>query len=164
MAPRGLTTGKFVAGAIVATALIAGGFMYWLQVYAFYAPVLPQGRYAITLAPGPDQAADLVLDLTDFQGIDATSSPLRFRACFQVLTPKADVARTAQPYATPEPLLPPGWFDCFEAETIALALQAGTAHAYLGQRDIFPGVDRVVAVFDDGRGFAWHQLNETMKD
>ena len=44
MAPRGLTTGKFVAGAIVVTALVAGGLMYWLQVYAFYAPVQPQGR------------------------------------------------------------------------------------------------------------------------
>ena len=32
--------------------------------------------------------------------------------------------------------------------------------AYLAQADIHDGFDRVVAIFDDGRGFAWHQLNE----
>ena len=31
----------------------------------------------------------------------------------------------------------------------------------LGAADVAPGVDRVVAVFPDGRAFAWNQLNGT---
>jgi hypothetical protein len=36
--------------------------------------------------------------------------------------------------------------------------------AFLSQADISKGVDRVVAVFADGRAFAWHQLNDTYKE
>ncbi len=33
--------------------------------------------------------------------------------------------------------------------------------AFLGEKDIRDGgVDRVIAVYPDGRAFAWHQLNE----
>ncbi|MEM9853369.1 MAG: DUF6446 family protein, partial [Pseudomonadota bacterium] len=51
------------------------------------------------------------------------------------------------------------WFDCFDADVIGAALKDGTARAFLGQRDVIYGIDRVVAVFDDGRGYVWHQIN-----
>jgi hypothetical protein len=38
--------------------------------------------------------------------------------------------------------------------------KAGEALAFLSEPNIHPGVDRVVAVFPDGRAFAWHQLNQ----
>ena len=60
---------------------------------------------------------------------------------------------------TTEPLTAPGWFDCFDAVAIGEALEKGEAIAFLSQANIHPGVDRVVAVFPDGRAFAWHQLN-----
>jgi hypothetical protein len=34
----------------------------------------------------------------------------------------------------------------------------------LSEPEIHPGVDRVVAVFPDGRAFAWHQLNASLSD
>ena len=54
----------------------------------------------------------------------------------------------------------PHWFDCFDAEAIAEALDAGQALLFLGQKNIHFGVDRVVAIHTDGRGFVWHELNE----
>ena len=50
------------------------------------------------------------------------------------------------------------------AETVGKALENEQAIAYLAQANIHDGVDRVVAIFDDGRAFAWHQLNEKYKD
>ncbi len=52
----------------------------------------------------------------------------------------------------------PGWFDCFDANAIGEALERGEALAFLSQAEIAVGVDRVVAVFPDGRAYAWHQL------
>lgn len=42
---------------------------------------------------------------------------------------------------------------------LGAALESGEALAFLGQRDFIYGIDRVVAVLPDGRGFVWHQMN-----
>ena len=47
---------------------------------------------------------------------------------------------------------------------IGAALESGEALAFLSEPEIHPGVDRVVAVFPDGRAFAWHQLNDSPED
>jgi hypothetical protein len=31
--------------------------------------------------------------------------------------------------------------------------------AFLGERDVTYGIDRIVAVYPDGRAMAWHQIN-----
>ena len=46
------------------------------------------------------------------------------------------------------------------AESIDAALEAGSALAFLGQKNVHFGVDQIVAITDDGRGYIWHQLNE----
>jgi hypothetical protein len=56
------------------------------------------------------------------------------------------------------PLNAPAAFPCFDAAAIGAALESGEALAFLSEPEIHPGVDRVVAVFADGRAFAWHQL------
>jgi len=53
----------------------------------------------------------------------------------------------------------PRWFDCFDAGEIGRALEEGRAVAYLGASNDPYGVDRIVAVYPDGRAFAWTQLN-----
>ena len=53
----------------------------------------------------------------------------------------------------------PDWFDCFSSTEIGEALETGQALAFLGVENIEYGIDRVVAVLPDGRGFAWHQIN-----
>jgi hypothetical protein len=156
-------SGKLVAGAIVLTGLVAGIAMYWLQVYAYYSPVAFTPGAEITLVsltsnqPGP-------IAVRDIQGIDAQSSPLRFRACFTTPLTQATLTETYRLYDAPTPLTAPGWFDCFDADAIGEALERGEALAFLSQADISKGVDRVVAVFPDGRAFAWHQLNDTYKE
>ena len=95
-----------------------------------------------------------------FDGIDADSSPLRFRGCFTTTMSLAMLTETYETYEGATPLTAPGWFDCFDADQIGAALETGGAIAFLGERNIQDGVDRVVAIFPDGRGFAWHQLNE----
>ena len=44
-------------------------------------------------------------------------------------------------------------------QPIGEALETGEATAFLSEKNIHHGVDRVIAVFDDGRAYAWHQLN-----
>ena len=61
-------------------------------------------------------------------------------------------------HEAPTPLTAPGWFDCFDAGKIADALDSGEALAFLSQSAVAPQIDRVVAVFPDGRAYAWHQL------
>jgi hypothetical protein len=154
--------GKLVAGGIVLTGLVAGIAMYWLQVYAFYAPVSFTPGAEITLVPIDGTLPEAIV-VENIQGIDAGSSPLRFRACFTTPLTQATLTETYRLYDRPTPLTAPGWFDCFDADAIGEALKRGEALAFLSHSDIARGVDRVVAVFADGRAFAWHQLNDTYK-
>jgi hypothetical protein len=155
--------GKIVAGGIVLTGLVAGAAMYWLQVYAFYEPVLFQPGQEIVLTPIASDLPEAII-AEGITGIDASSSPLRFRACFSTPLTLATLTETYRLYESPTPLTAPGWFDCFDADAIGEALERGEALAFLSQADISKGVDRVVAVFPDGRAFAWHQLNDTYKE
>jgi hypothetical protein len=152
--------GKIIAGVLVLTALAAGAALYYVQVYAFYRPVevsAPAAVIRLTPLAGPSEP--ILVD--NFQGIDAESSPLRFRGCFTTPTSLATLTETYSEYETPTPLNAPGWFSCFDAARIGADLEAGAALAFMSEPDIHPGVDRVVAVYPDGRAFAWHQLNES---
>ena len=149
--------GKFLGIVLLATALVGGGAIYYLQVYHFYEEVdlASEGgevEMKITRADGR------VLDLAapGFQGIDADSSPIRFRACFDAALPQ-DAALA--PYEAAEPLNAPRWFACFDAQAIGAALEEGRARAYLGEKNIQYGIDRIIAVMEDGRAYAWHQIN-----
>ena len=55
------------------------------------------------------------------------------------------------------------WATCYDADPFGSDLEAGAATALLGRRDITRGVDRVVAIYPDGRAFAWHQVNGTLE-
>jgi hypothetical protein len=143
--------------AIHVTAVVAGAMMYYLQVYAFYRTLTPEEAGPIALTP-PDGAPE-PLAVADLRAIDSDSSPIRYRACFETAEPLATLAARYEPYPDPRPLTAPGWFDCFDAPAIGAALEAGEARAFLGVRDHSYGIDRVVAVLPDGRGFAWPQIN-----
>ena len=149
--------GKYVGGFIVLTAVFGGAAIYWLQEYAYYREVAFQPGQGISLTlVGGGVEPMLASEVT---GIDADSSPLRFRACFDTPTSLATLTETYQIYPNPVPTIAPTWFTCFDAETIGAALEAGEALAFLSQAAIAPGIDRVVAVFPDGRAYAWHQLS-----
>lgn len=156
-------TGKFAAGFIVVSAVVAGIAIYWLQVYAFYeqATFTPGQEITLTTIETGQPEAILAEDVT---GIDAESSPLRFRACFTTPMTQAMLSETYVAYDGAEPLVAPSWFDCFDAVEIGTALERGEALAFLSQANVHADVDRVVAVFPDGRAYAWTQLNPAAKD
>lgn len=133
--------------------------MYYFQVYGFYEPIEASSVDAeiqitnlVTQAPEPMLVAG-------FEGIDSESSPIRFRACFTTPMSNAMMTETFQTYLAAEPLVAPDWFACFDARTLGADIETGAATAYLGEANIIYGIDRVIAVYDDGRAYAWHQIN-----
>jgi len=142
--------GRIAAIVLVLAALLGGAGMYYLQVYGYYHRLEPQTGLIVEVPEGVTR-----LTVADFEGIDSDSSPLRYRACFQVPVAQMDLI----PYPAPRPLNAPRWFSCFDAAAIGADLQAGRAAAYLVEANFLFGFDRVMALYPDGRAVAWHQIN-----
>jgi Family of unknown function (DUF6446) len=149
---------RVVLGAILIVAAAAGAFLWYTAERAFYVPVAFQPGAEIRLVPLVSGQPEPIV-VSGIEGIDAESSPIKFRACFTTPLSLAMLTETYRMYERAEPLVAPRGFDCFDAEAIGRALETGEALAFLSEPDIHPGVDRVVAVFGDGRAFAWQQLN-----
>ena len=158
-----MNVGRLAAGFLVVIGALGGVAMWYLQVYAFYEPVAFQPGQEIRLTPIVSDQPEPIL-AEGVTGIDSESSPIRFRACFTKPLSLAMLSETYVTYEGAEPLVAPGWFDCFDAQAIGTALERGEALAFLSEAGIHHGVDRVVAVFPDGRAFAWHQLNDSPED
>ncbi|SFJ52084.1 DUF6446 family protein [Jannaschia pohangensis] len=149
--------GKAVVIALLLVAFGMGAGIWYAQTRGYYDPV--EGPVTLTLAS--DTGLNL-LPATDVQAIASTSSPLGFRACFAhdltLAEVTGDLATRAHPGAAPT--IAPPWFDCFDAEAIGALLASGTAQGFIAYPNVAYGVDRVVALTDDGRGWAWNELNE----
>lgn len=158
-----MNAGKVIVGAIVIVAAIAGGFLWYTAERAFYEPVAFQPGAEIKLVPLTSDQPEAIV-VSGVEGIDATSSPIKFRACFTTPLTLATLTETYREYPGAEPLVAPSGFDCFDAAAIGKALETGEALAFLSELNIHPGVDRVVAVFADGRAYAWNQLNAEFKE
>lgn len=156
--------GKFLAFVLIASSLLIGGGIYYAQVYAYYETVTlsdnPTTPFTtqILLTRRSDMTAQPIR-IANFEGIDATSSPLRFRGCFTIEQNPDQIRETYVALKDTDPLVGPNWFECYDAKTIGGDLEAGAATAYLSQANITYGVDRVIAIYPDGRAYAWHQLN-----
>lgn len=144
--------GKVFAYIFVGFAVVFGGGLYYSLVYAYYDTV--DGLTEITVQ-------DRVIAVSDYEGIDATSSGLKLRGCFSV-TP-ADFEGLALG-VNAVPLSAPKWFKCYNVGDIQQDLDAGSAAAYLAAENEKDGIDRVVAVYPDGRAFQWRQLNEKYQE
>ncbi|MDO6727498.1 MAG: DUF6446 family protein [Cognatishimia sp.] len=150
--------GKFLAGFLVVSALAMGIALYYFQTQAYYEPVAATGDTDVQMTLMATGQPDPIL-FEDFEAIDADSSPIRYRACFTTSQSQAMMTETYVPYETAEPLIAPDWFGCFDAVEIGEALENGEALAFMGTQNIHYGIDRVIAIMPDGRGFAWHQIN-----
>ena len=132
-------------------AVFAAALVYY-QFFAFYERT---DRYPPLVIGGQTVA------LEDYEGISASSSPLKLRGCFRV----DPAAVTSLPVAEdPTALTPPPWFRCFDAEAIQKGIEAGEAAAFLVAADAPDGFDVMMAVYPDGRGYLWRQLSSRFKD
>ena len=150
-----MKSGTALVVGLAAVLAVAGAAMYYLQVYAFYYEVDAEGGILLW---GQDGSAAASVEPLSFAGIDADSSPIRYRSCFDLGPLRSDIPARLVAYPDPAPPVAPHWFDCFDAEAIGQDLEAGRAAALFG----FPtdaGIDRVVALYPDGHGFAWNQIN-----
>jgi len=149
-------SGRLVGILLLGAALLAGGGLYYLEQFHWYQVRQGAGE-AVTLT-----ATDGTVFAIETRGLaiaEGTSSPLKYRACFETRADPADLAARALPYDDPEPTVAPRIFPCFDADALAGLLDAGDAVALLGQADVTYGIDRVVAVTAEGQGYAWHQIN-----
>jgi hypothetical protein len=149
---------RIVIIGLAVTALVAGIALYYLQVYAYYVEVAAEEAGFVQLTSLHTGLPEEIL-FENFNAIDSDSSPIRFRACFDTTLSQAMLTETYVTYPGAEPLNAPGWFDCFDADAIGQALASGEALAFMGVANIRYGIDRVVAILPDGRGFVWHQIN-----
>ena len=158
-----MNVGRILVGFTVITAAIAGAALWYTAERAFYLPVsFTPGQEIRLVSVATGQPEPILVEGID--GVDADSSPIKFRACFTTPMSLATLTETYQVYPAAEPLIAPSNFPCFDAEAIGEALEKGEAVAFLSEPEIHKGVDRVVAVFPDGHAFAWQQLNDAYKD
>ena len=153
-----MTSGRWLVLGILGITAVFAAAQWYFQTRAFYAPIESADLFVTTLTGDV-----LTLSPETFDGIDAETSPLRFRVCFTLDEDGLADALRGAPFEEPTPLNAPGWFDCFDAPAIGAALEAGEAMAVLAEREARAGVDRVFAVFPDGRVYGWHQLNGTLE-
>ena len=148
-------SGKLVGLFIILASIAVGGGVYYAQVYGYYEEVALE---AVELTTFQGSVEPILFE--DFEAIDADSSPIRYRACFKTPMSLALLTETYQPFEDAEPLNAPPWFDCFVADKIAKLLDNGNAIAFTGEANFEFGIDRVVAITEDGQGYVWHQVNE----
>ena len=134
-----------IGGAVFLAVFIPA--LWYTQFYAFYFEMPETTEITV---------ADRTVQVRDFRGIDADTSPIKLRACMTLDPAALDGLPQAD---NPDPLVAPGWFECFDAGAVVRALEAGTAKAYLAATGEFHGAERMIAVFDDGRAYMWRQLS-----
>lgn len=152
-------SGKILGIGLLLIGLFGGAALYYLQIYGFYTEI-PDGPEANVQLVSVVSDAPEPITYSDFKAIDAESSPIRFRACFQTDMSLPLLTETFVLSEVTTPRNAPDWFDCFDAEAIGAEIETGTALAFLGQKNVHYGVDRIVAITEDGRGYIWHELNE----
>lgn len=149
--------GKLVVILLALAALLAGAGVWYTNTRAFWAPV--EGPVTLTLWSDDGLTA---IPATEATAVASASSPLGFRACFlhglDLSALGDEIAVEPRPDAVPT--IPPAGFDCFDPPEIAALLETGEAAAFTAFEHAQFGVDRIVALAEDGRGWAWHQINE----
>lgn len=153
-----MTLGRLVILLLLFCALAAGAALYYLQVFGYYDMVEPDpGRDVQLMSMATDRPEPIPYE--GFQAIDANSSPIRYRACFTTSANRETLTASYERVADATPRNAPFWFDCFDAEAIAKQIAAGTAQVFLSAKNLHYGVDRIVAITEEGQGYVWHELN-----
>lgn len=149
-------SGKLVSGGILGITAAFGIGVYYAQVYGYYEKFTHGDVVLTSLISGKSE----IIPVSAFEGIDANSSPIRYRACFKTSLSTVGLTESFTTVVNPEPRNAPDWFSCFDASQIGKDLVSGIATAFMGEANFEFGIDRVVAIYGDGTGFVWHQIND----
>jgi len=142
-------SGRILIIGFLSFTVVFGAALWYFQTRAYYEE---------TRADSVDIAGQSY-PVSDWQGIDAPTSPLKLRACFRLEeTPDAPIAEDAAP------LVAPDWFECFDAQALQSALADGEATAYLAAPGEFGATNRIIARFPDGRAYMWRQLKPDIEE
>ena len=76
-----VNAGRVIVGAIVIVAAVAGAVLWYTAERAYYTPVAFQPGAEIRLVPLTSDQPEAII-VSGIEGIDADSSPIKFRACF----------------------------------------------------------------------------------
>ena len=128
--------------------------LFYFQNFAYYERLEVKNRLLIEKQ---------MIEVTNYYGIDASSSGLKLRECFTVTDESFDI-KNLTTYQKPTPLNAPFWFECFNAESITKDLNTNKAVAFLSKKEEFDGIDKVIVLYPDGTGYQWRQLNEKYMD
>ena len=92
------------------------------------------------------------------QPVVAFSTDAKFYyACFQTSMSFGFLTETYVISDDATPAKPLGEMACYDQQKIAMDVASGEALSLVGERNIIEGIDRIIAVYPDGRAFAWHQ-------
>lgn len=149
--------GKVLGVGLLGFTAIFAAVLWYFQTYAFYEIETAEGdtiRLVSVVSGEPSP-----IPVSEMTTLDADTSPLKYRACFRVTNSIAMLTESFVIVDDAKPLQPPSWFECFNAKALTEDLASGEAVAFLSEANREYGIDRIVAVHQDGRGFAWHQIN-----
>ena len=152
--------GKVIAAFLVLPAILAGVALFYFQIFSFYEEVIPNGTTDVAILQKQNELPEII-NYSNFRAISSDSSPIRYRACFDT-TEALDVLRSRYlVYEGAEPRIAPYWFECFNAGELGSSLKdSAKGEVFLSQRNIMYGVDRVVAILENGKGYVWHEIND----
>ena len=153
-------SGKVIVAFLVLPAILAGVALFYLQIFSFYEEVIPDGVTDVAILQKQNELPEII-NYSNFRAISSDSSPIRYRACFDT-TEDLDALRSRYlEYKDAEPRIAPYWFDCFNAKELGLSLKDGSSgEVFLSKKNIMYGVDRVVAILENGKGYVWHEIND----
>ncbi len=145
-------SGKIMAGGLVLFSIIFGVLLWYAQYYAYYNEV--SGLEAVSV-----ESREVAVQ--DYVGLDGESSGLKLRGCFTVDVAAFDGVTLAE---NPIPTTPPSWFECFDVVQLTADVESGVATTYMAAKNGRDGLDRIIAVYPDGRAFMWRQLNDKYQE
>ena len=110
--------------------------------------------FSIKLARKADAATEEI-EIKNAKATSDNALPESFWACFEVTQHLLDKLDSYQRVDAASPPKPMSSLECFDADQIAKDVASGNATAFQGEKYIVS--ERIVVVYDDGRGFAWDQ-------
>tara|TARA_B100000029_G_scaffold474429_1_gene516720 strand:- start:162 stop:602 length:441 start_codon:yes stop_codon:yes gene_type:complete len=141
-------SGKMTVIIILGSSFCFGILFFYFQTFAYYQEVL--GLQSITVDSRK-------IEVWDYKGIRASTSALKMRSCFNAEVRDFQDLTLAK---NPQPLSAPFWFSCFNSKDLQNAIDDGRAKAYIAVENERKGVDRLVIIYPDGKGYEWRQLNK----